>query len=73
MPNVGGEMREERRVVTAMFADLVNSTALAERLGPEDANPTDPHTKLLTKIINQYGAGLTVFGDPKYPNELARL
>src|SRR4029453_1302393 len=34
---VGGEMREERRVVTAMFADLVGSTALAERLGPEDA------------------------------------
>ena len=30
-------MREERRVVTAMFADLVGSTALAERLGPEDA------------------------------------
>jgi ABC-type oligopeptide transport system substrate-binding subunit/class 3 adenylate cyclase len=31
------EMREERRVVTAMFADLVGSTALAERLDPEDA------------------------------------
>ncbi|HXU83542.1 MAG TPA: DUF1552 domain-containing protein, partial [Polyangia bacterium] len=46
---------------------------LAFGLGPEDANPTDPHTKLLTKIINQYGAGLTVFGDPKYPGELARL
>ena len=30
-------MREERRVVTAMFADLVGSTALAESLGPEDA------------------------------------
>jgi class 3 adenylate cyclase/tetratricopeptide (TPR) repeat protein len=29
-------MREERRVVTAMFADLVGSTGLAERLGPED-------------------------------------
>ncbi|MGA9161980.1 MAG: ABC transporter substrate-binding protein [Actinomycetota bacterium] len=33
---MGAEMREERRVVTAMFADLVGSTALAERLGPED-------------------------------------
>jgi class 3 adenylate cyclase len=30
-------MREERRVVTAMLADLVGSTALAERLGPQDA------------------------------------
>lgn len=29
-------MREERKVVTAMFADLVGSTALAERLDPED-------------------------------------
>jgi ABC-type oligopeptide transport system substrate-binding subunit/class 3 adenylate cyclase len=30
------EMREERRVITAMFADLVASTALAERLDAED-------------------------------------
>jgi class 3 adenylate cyclase len=29
---VGGDLREERRVVTAMFADLAGSTALAERL-----------------------------------------
>ena len=30
------EMREERRVVTALFADLVGSTALGERLDPEE-------------------------------------
>ena len=30
-------MREERRVVTALFADLVGSTALAEPLDPEEA------------------------------------
>src|SRR2546423_3523919 len=29
-------MREERKVVTAVFADLVGSTALAEALDPED-------------------------------------
>jgi ABC-type oligopeptide transport system substrate-binding subunit/class 3 adenylate cyclase len=29
-------MREERKVVTAVFADLVGSTALAERLDPEE-------------------------------------
>jgi ABC-type oligopeptide transport system substrate-binding subunit/class 3 adenylate cyclase len=29
-------MREERKVVTALFADLVGSTALAERLDPEE-------------------------------------
>jgi class 3 adenylate cyclase len=29
-------MREERRIVTALFADLVGSTAIAERLDPEE-------------------------------------
>ena len=33
--DVGG-MREERRVVTALFADIVGSTQLGERLDPED-------------------------------------
>jgi ABC-type oligopeptide transport system substrate-binding subunit/class 3 adenylate cyclase len=31
-----GSMREERRVVTALFADIVGSTALGERLEPEE-------------------------------------
>lgn len=30
-------MREERKVVTAVFADIVGSTALAERVDPEEA------------------------------------
>jgi ABC-type oligopeptide transport system substrate-binding subunit/class 3 adenylate cyclase len=30
-------MREQRKVVTAVFADVVGSTALAERLDPEEA------------------------------------
>ncbi len=34
---VSGEMREERKVVTALFADVVGSTQLTERLDPEDA------------------------------------
>lgn len=34
---MGPEVREERRVITAVFADLVGSTALAERLDPEEA------------------------------------
>ncbi|MBA3716729.1 MAG: AAA family ATPase [Actinobacteria bacterium] len=33
---MSGELREERKVVTAVFADLVGSTALAERLDPEE-------------------------------------
>lgn len=32
-----GVMREERKVVTALFADLAGSTELTERLDPEDA------------------------------------
>jgi hypothetical protein len=42
-------------------------------LGLENGNPTDPHTRLLTSLVNQYGANLPVFGDPKYPGELPRL
>jgi class 3 adenylate cyclase len=32
----GDEMRAQRRVITALFADTVGSTALGERLDPED-------------------------------------
>ena len=46
---------------------------LAYGLGLEYANPTDPHNGLLTSLVNQYGANLSVFGDPKYPGELPRL
>jgi hypothetical protein len=46
---------------------------LAYGLGLEGADANDPHTQLLTSLANQYGANLTVFGDPKYPGELPRL
>ena len=36
MSGSSGSTREERKVVTALFADLVGSTALAERLDPEE-------------------------------------
>ena len=35
-PDDPREVREERRVITAVFADLVGSTALGERLDPEE-------------------------------------
>jgi ABC-type transport system substrate-binding protein/class 3 adenylate cyclase len=35
-PQTRPALREERKVVTALFADLVGSTALGERLDPED-------------------------------------
>jgi hypothetical protein len=46
---------------------------LAFGLGTEDANPNDPHTKLLTSLVNQYGANVPVFGDPAYSGELSAL
>ncbi|MBA2296696.1 MAG: AAA family ATPase, partial [Actinobacteria bacterium] len=36
MPNFAPALREERKIVTVLFADLVGSTSLAERLDPED-------------------------------------
>src|SRR4029453_11497464 len=36
MTGAGTTMREERRFVTALFADLVGSTSLGERLEPEE-------------------------------------
>jgi len=35
-PEGGAELREERKVVTTLFADLVGSTPLGERLEPEE-------------------------------------
>ena len=43
-----GEAREERKIVTVLFADLVGFTARAERLDPEDVRA----------ILNQYHARL---------------
>ena len=33
---MGMELRDERKVVTVLFADLVGSTVLGERLDPEE-------------------------------------
>ncbi|HET6281516.1 MAG TPA: DUF1552 domain-containing protein [Polyangia bacterium] len=37
---------------------------------PEYKESPDAHTRLLTSLVNQYGANLPVFGDPRYPGEL---
>jgi hypothetical protein len=37
---------------------------------PEYKDSPDAHTRLLTSLVNQYGAGMTVFGDARYPGEL---
>jgi hypothetical protein len=38
--------------------------------GTEYKDSPDAHTRLLTSLVNQYGANMTVFGDARYPGEL---
>jgi len=38
------EAREERRIVTVLFSDLVGFTARVERLDPEDVRRSSPRT-----------------------------
>src|SRR5207248_10948052 len=49
-------VREERKVVTALFADLVGSTALGERLDPEDVK------LIVGDAIARIGATVEEFG-----------
>ena len=66
--------REERKVVTVVFADLVGSTARAERLDPEDVRAIlAPYHELLRHELERFGgtvekfigdAVVAVFGAP---------
>ena len=49
-----GPMRVERRVVTALFADIANSTAIIEQSDPEDAR--DLLGETLSVVIAQVDA-----------------
>jgi class 3 adenylate cyclase len=67
-------MREERRTVTALFADLAGSTALGERLDPEDVREiVGEAVRLMAEAVERFGgtvkdiAGdgvLALFGAP---------
>jgi class 3 adenylate cyclase/tetratricopeptide (TPR) repeat protein len=50
------DMREERRVVTTMFVDLVGSSAMVERLDPEDAR------ELVGDVIERTVKAIEAFG-----------
>lgn len=51
----GGEITEERRLVTALFADLSGFTPLADRLDPEELlEVIDPIIQRLTNIVGKY-------------------
>jgi class 3 adenylate cyclase/tetratricopeptide (TPR) repeat protein len=68
------QLREERKVVTALFADLVGSTAIGERFDPEDAREiVSGAIALMIGAVERYGgtvkdlAGdglLALFGAP---------
>jgi adenylate cyclase len=70
----GGEIPEERRLITALFADVSGFTSLADRLDPEDlVEVIDPVIGGLSSIVGRYGgyvekfagdALLALFGAP---------
>ena len=70
----GGQLTEERRLVTALFADLSGFTPLSERLDPEELlEVIDPIIRALSDIVGRYegfvekfagDALLALFGAP---------
>src|SRR5918999_1122509 len=49
-------MREERRTVTALFADVADSTSLGERLDPEDAREVvGDAVRLMIEAVERFG------------------
>src|SRR5512132_2512300 len=70
----GGEIPEERRLITALFADVSGFTALADRLDPEELlEVIDPVISALSSVVGRYegyvekfagDALLALFGAP---------
>jgi adenylate cyclase len=70
----GGRFPEERRLITALFADLSGFTGLADRLDPEELlEVIDPIISALSNVIDRYegyvekfagDAVLALFGAP---------
>jgi class 3 adenylate cyclase len=68
------ETRRERKVITVVFADLVDSTARAEQLDPEDVEAIiGPYHELLREELERFGgtvekfigdAVMAIFGAP---------
>src|SRR5918912_2213403 len=70
----GGRLQEERRLVTALFADISGFTPLADRLDPEELlEVIDPVVSALSSVVGRYDgfvekfagdALLALFGAP---------
>jgi class 3 adenylate cyclase len=60
-----GPVQGERRVITALFCDVVNSTSLAERLDPEDWTEllNDAFQILTSAIVRYEGTVAKLMGD----------
>jgi adenylate cyclase len=58
----GGKMQEERRLITALFADVSGFTVLADRLDPEDLlEVIDPVISGLSSVVGRYGGYVEKF------------
>src|SRR6266516_3969443 len=54
--------REERKIVTVLFADLVGFTSRAERLDPEDVRALlDPYWRHLRAVLERFGGTVEKF------------
>lgn len=59
----GGAFAEERRLVTALFADISGFTSLADRLDPEHLMEViDPIIETMTNIVGKYDGYIEKFG-----------
>ena len=61
------EIREERKTVTAVFADVVGSTALAERLDPEEFR------LIVGEAISRMVHAVESFGGTQYCPQISRV
>ncbi|HVL89361.1 MAG TPA: adenylate/guanylate cyclase domain-containing protein [Actinomycetota bacterium] len=58
----GGELSDEWRLVTTLFADISGYVALGERLDPESyAEATGPIVALMTRVAERYDAHVAKF------------
>ena len=82
VPARGEEERADRRLVTVMFADLVESTALSERLDPEELRDlVRRYQEVAERVVSRFGGSvaqylgdgiLVYFGYPRAHEDDAR-